>query len=77
MIEKNKKYDGYWDAACDKCGKEERLIQADSFLAALGTIKSLGWTVERNEKRNWWEHKCPDCATGSTTVIEVDHPGYG
>lgn len=75
MIEPSK-HSGHYDATCDKCGKKEKVIPANSFKEAVAAIKALGWTVERNEKRNWWEHKCPGCATGSTTVIEVSHGGY-
>lgn len=73
MIERSK-HAGHYDAECDKCPAKERLIPAGSFAEALRAIKNLGWTVERNERRNWWEHKCPKCSTGSTSTVEESVP---
>lgn len=78
MIEQSK-YSGHWNASCDKCGRVEALISAEDFRDATKEIRKLGWTVTKNEVRNWWEHKCPDCASkpdATETVVDVAHHGY-
>lgn len=44
---------------CDSCD-EERLIIADEFTEAWGSLKEEGWTTFKHEQH--WHHECPDCS---------------
>ena len=59
MITKNN-HTMLWDITCDRCSTEYVEIEADSFIEAVQELKSLGWSIFKNED-NEWTHTCLEC----------------
>lgn len=59
MISKSK-FAGTWDVTCDRCSVEYIEIEVDGFRDVVKELKSLGWSIQKDENDEW-VHTCLDC----------------